>query len=100
MVMSSLYPYTSRKHPEYARHLAENLHIVCIDRFERVVLGLQADAPTLPEEALDGSLAGRLVLAGQGDDYLAVVGALLPMYDEDVAVEDAGTRHRVALDAQ
>ena len=45
---------------------------VGVDRLERVVLGLQADAAVLAEEALDRRLVGGLVVAGERDDDLAV----------------------------
>ena len=71
-----------------------------VDRLERLVLGLEPDAVGLAEEALAGRLVGRLVVAGERDDDVAVPRVLLPAHDDVVAVEDARVDHRVALDAQ
>src|SRR5207248_11367534 len=86
--------------PEHPRDATEDLDMLCVDRLECVVLRLQADAPTLAEEALHGRLVGRLVVACERDDDLPVPGVLSALHDDDVAVEDAGVHHRVALDAQ
>ena len=71
-----------------------------VDRLERGVLGLQPDPAVLAVERLDGRLVGRLVVAGERDDDLAVPRVVLAAHDDDVAVEDPGLDHRVAADAQ
>ena len=60
--------------------------MVGVDRLELVVLGLQADAAVLAEEALDGRLVGGLVVAGERDDDVAVLRGLR------AADDDAGRR--------
>ena len=49
---------TSSELPEDPHDLAENLHVVRVDRLERGVLRLEPDAPLLPVERLDGRLVG------------------------------------------
>ena len=66
--------------------------MVGVDRLERVVLGLQADAAAFAVEGLHRRLVGRFVVARQRDDDVAVAGVLPALDDEDVAVEDACVR--------
>ena len=56
--------------------------------------------PFSRKNALHGRLVGRLVVAGERDDDLAVARVLRALHDDDVAVEDAGVDHRLALDAE
>src|SRR5262249_13205018 len=86
--------------PEPPHDLAEDLNVRSVDRLERRVLGLQSDAAALAEKPLHCRLVGRLVVAGEGDDDLAVACVLGTPHDDDVVVEDAGLDHRVALDSQ
>src|SRR5215470_11855793 len=86
--------------PEHPHDLAEDLDVLSVDRLERGVLGLQPDAAALAEEPLHRRLVRRLVVAGERDDDLAVPRVLSTPHDDDVAVEDAGLDHRLALDAQ
>jgi hypothetical protein len=74
--------------------------MIRVDRLELVVLGLEPDATVLTEEALHGCLVGDLVLTGERNDDLAVAGVLPALDDDEVAVEDAGVHHRVALHSQ
>src|SRR5712691_1703250 len=90
----------SSKAPEYPGDLAENRDVRCVDRLERVVLRLQPHALVLAEEARHRRLVRRFVVSDERDHDLAVPSVLLLTDDDDVAVEDAGIDHRVALDAQ
>src|SRR5204862_7341987 len=87
------------KGAEHAGHLADDLHVIGVDRLERRVLGLQPDPPALVEEALDRRLVDSLVCTGQPHADVAVLGALLPLHDDDVSVADPRLAHRVALHA-
>ena len=85
--------------PEDAGHLAQDLHVLRVERLECAVLGLEPDAavalaveassrsprpPTRPRRRAPrrSSPVARVVLAA---------------HDDDVAVEDPGLDHRVAL---
>src|SRR5206468_1759527 len=54
----------------------------------------------LAEEGLDRRLVRRLVVTGERGHDVAVPRVLLPAYDDEVAVEDPGVDHRVALHPQ
>src|SRR5262249_32222640 len=69
--------------------LAEDLDVRGVDRFERGVLGLQADAAVLAEEPLHRRLVGRLVVACESDDDLTVARVLGPAHDDDVVFQDS-----------
>src|SRR5207248_5335535 len=69
---------------EHSHDLAEHVDVRRVDRLVRAVLGLEADPPLLAEEALDGRLVGRLVVAYERDDDVAVAGVLLPSDDHVV----------------
>src|SRR5262245_59024975 len=85
---------------EDSDHLAEDLDVLRVDGLEGVVLRLEPDAAFLAEEALEGRLVGRLVVAGQSHHDVAVARVLPPLDDRNVPVEDACVDHRVALDAE
>ena len=62
----------SSEAPEHTRHLAEDLHVLGVERRKSGVLRLEADAAVaLAMERLDRGLVGRLVVADQRDDDLA-----------------------------
>src|SRR5262249_24891985 len=86
--------------PEDSDHAAEYLDVLGVDGLERVVLGLEPDASVLAVEGLDGRLVRGLVVTRERDHDLAVAGRLLPRDDLEVAGEQPGMDHRVALDAQ
>ncbi len=71
------------------------------ERLERAVLGLKPDpAVALTVEGLDGRLVGSFVFADERDDDVTLARVVLPMDDDDVAVEDSGVDHRLALHAK
>src|SRR4051812_40105257 len=86
--------------PEEPHDLAEDLHVLGIDRLERCVLRLEAHAAVLAIERLHRGLVGRLVVTGERDDDVAVAGVLRPAHHDEVAVEDACLDHRLALHPQ
>src|SRR6266511_4958981 len=86
--------------PEDSDHFSDELHVLRVDRLEGIVLGLETHAAVLPEQTLQRRLLGRLVLAGEGDDDVAVPRVLSPLDDCNVAVQDPGVDHRVALDPE
>src|SRR4051794_15556827 len=90
----------SSESPEDPHDLAEDLHVLGVDRLEGGVLRLEADAVLLAIERLDRRLVGRLVVTGEGDHDVAVARGLLALHDHEVSVEDAGLDHRLALDPQ
>src|SRR6185312_17318277 len=68
-------PQWSSEAPEHPHDLAEDLHVVGVDRLERGILRLQPHAAVgLAVEGLHGRLVRRLVLAGERDDDVAVPG--------------------------
>ena len=72
-----------------------------VDRLERVVLGLQADAAAPPGRSASPSPRRRDSSSPASATTISPSRAVLPAaHDDDVAVEDAGVDHRVALDAQ
>src|SRR5688500_7957023 len=90
----------SSETPEDSRDLAEDLDVVGVDRLEKLVLGLEANTAGLAVERLHRRLVGRLVVARERDHDLAVASLLGTLDDEDVAVEDAGVDHGLALDPE
>ena len=66
------------------------------DRIHARVGGLETDAAALAVDALEGGGA----VFEQRDHRLTVVGELLPVDDDQIAVEDVVFDHAVALDAQ
>ena len=77
-------------------HHAQDRDLIGVHRLHGLVLGLQADAAVLAEEPLDG----RLVIADQRHDDLAVAGVGLLLDDHQVARQDAGVDHALALDGE
>src|SRR5881392_2783145 len=51
--------------PEHPDDAPEDLDVVGVDRLERGILGLEADAAALAVEGLHRRLVGRLVVAGE-----------------------------------
>src|SRR4051794_38500027 len=86
----------SRDPPEDSDDAAQQAHVAAANRLHALVLRLQPDLILLTEEALDGCL----VLAHQGDDDLAVAGALRGAHHDEVALQDAGILHAVAAHAE
>src|SRR5665647_2878709 len=76
---------------------ADEVELVGVDddRLVELVLGLQAHGAALVVEALGGGL-----VADQRHDDLAVLRLILRVHDDEVAVEDAGAGHGVALHAE
>src|SRR5262245_7924614 len=98
---ATLIPCSSSDAPEHARHLAEDLDVLGIEGLECRVLRLEADAAVaLAVERLDRRFVRRLVVADERHDDLAGAGVGLLAHDHDVAVEDSGVDHRLALHAQ
>src|SRR3954454_25359983 len=58
--------------PEDPHDPSDDLDVLGVDRLERGVLRLQADAVRLTVDCLHGRLVGRLVVACECDDALAV----------------------------
>ena len=84
--------------PEHPHDLPQHLHVVGVDRLERGVLGLEANAAVgLAVEGLDGRLVRGLVVPDERDDDVAVAGVVAALDDDRVAVEDPGVDHRVAV---
>src|SRR3954452_2959380 len=88
-------PARSRDPPEDPDDATHHDRLAGADGLHRLVLRLQPDVVGLAEVALHGRL-----LADERDDDLAVGRRVLALYDDEVAVEDAGVLHRVAADAQ
>src|SRR5215210_5812040 len=65
-----------------------------------MVLGLEADLAPVAEEALDGRLVGRLVVACERHDDVAVLRRLLAADDDVVVGHDPRFDHALALDPQ
>src|SRR3954451_22657724 len=68
---------------EDSDHLAEHRHVGAADRLHSLVLGLQPDVVLFAEVALHGRF-----FAEQGDDDLAVAGALGALDDHEVPLDD------------
>jgi len=74
--------------------------VLRIDRLQRLVLRLQSHAAALTEETLHRRLVGGLVVAGECNDDVSVSCGFGFAHNEDVAFEDPGVDHRVALDTE
>ena len=62
--------------------------------------GWRRTRPSSLKRRLSVASCGGLVVTGERDDDVAVLGVLRPLDDDDVAVEDSRVDHRVALDAK
>src|SRR5579885_2125678 len=80
---------------DHSLHAAEDRDIARVDWRHRTILRLQPNAAVFLIKAFD-----RRFALDHRDHDLPVVGRFLRPYDDQIAVEDRGIDHRVALHAQ